>query len=81
MTEFKGFYSKIGVLGAIHSIRDRETDEVIYNSTPDDCLVKAAEYIQENPEAMICLYKLENRIWKCKTTGNIRSDYCDEINK
>lgn len=39
----------------------------------------AANYIKDNPDATLLITELHDRVWKCSSTGNIRSDKVSDL--
>ena len=65
--------------GGNFTARDRDKDKTIFSGSLEFCAKVASDYIKENPDATVCLYELKDRIWKCKSTGNIRTNHHKSI--
>lgn len=63
-----------------YKISDRETQAYIgIGFSEDECNKIAVDYINQNPNATVIITALMGRVWKCKTTGKIRTDKKEEL--
>jgi hypothetical protein len=68
-----------GIMAKSYTVENRETKEVVSKGTQPYVVRDAIAYIKENPEATLCFHALSDRMWKCKTTGKIRTDHIKDI--
>lgn len=69
----------IGVIGGGYSVKEREADKTLWNSTKSDCYSFAKHYLSKNPESFLCIHRLEDRVWICSSSGKIRTNFLEEL--